>query len=159
MQIVCCFCQSYICMRSLLTIRSIQYIFHQCACLEEVGPPQLLWFTGHHEFNSWSLRQLTARTKSEENKSFKPNQIALSIYIMIELYFISLDQWEKKIHLLRGKCFNIPHWLRSHSTNGRLQHIEELSKSKTRVGIGDPQPNLMDYCPWQLMVSLQKEKD
>ena len=90
-----------------VTIRSIQYIFHQCACLEEVGPPQLLWFTGHHEFNSWSLRQLTARTKSEENKSFKPNQIALSIYIMIELYFISLDQWEKKIHLLRGKCFNI----------------------------------------------------
>ena len=26
--------------------------------------------------------------------------------------------------------FNIPHWLRSHSTNGRLQHIDELSISK-----------------------------
>ena len=54
---------------------------------------------------------------------------------MIELCFISLDQWEIKIHLLWGKCFNIPHWPRSHSTNGRLQHIEELSKSKTIVGM------------------------
>ena len=31
--------------------------------------------------------------------------------------------------------FNIPHWLRCHSTNGRLQHIDELSISKTRVGM------------------------
>ena len=29
--------------------------------------------------------------KSEENESFKPNQIAPSIYIMIELCYISLD--------------------------------------------------------------------
>ena len=56
-------------------------------------------------------------------------------HIMIELCYFSLDQWEIKIHLLWGKCFNIPHWLRSHSTNGRLQHIEELSESKTRVGM------------------------
>ena len=54
---------------------------------------------------------------------------------MIELCYFSLDQWEVKIHLLWGKCINIPHWLRDHSTNGRLQHIEELSKSKTRVGM------------------------
>ena len=74
------------------------------------------------------------REKSEENKSFKPNQIAPSIYIMIELCFFSLDQWEIKIHLLWGKCFNIPHWPRSHSTNRRLQHIEKLSKTYS----GDP---------------------
>ena len=80
---------------------------------------------GHHELSG----------KSDENKSFKPNQIAPSIYIMVELCFFSLDQWEIKIHLLWGKCFNIPHWPRSQSTNGRLQHIEELSKSKTRVGM------------------------
>ena len=54
---------------------------------------------------------------------------------MAELCYFSLDQWEIKIHLLWGKCFNIPHWPKSHSTNGRLQHIEELSKSKTRVGM------------------------
>ena len=33
-------------------------------------------------------------------KSFKPNQIAPSIYIMVELCFFSLDQLEIKIHLL-----------------------------------------------------------
>ena len=47
---------------------------------------------------------------------------------------MSLDQWEIKIHLLWGKCFNIPHWPRSHSTNRRLQHIEKLSKTYS----GDP---------------------
>ena len=54
---------------------------------------------------------------------------------MIELCYFSLHQWEIKIHLLWGKFFNIPHWSRSHSTNGRLEHIGELSKSKTRVGM------------------------
>ena len=76
---------------------------------------------GHHELSG----------KSDENKSFWPNQSAPSIYIMIELCYFSLDQWEIKIHLLWGKCFNIPHWPRSHSTNGRLQHIEDLSKSSS----------------------------
>ena len=52
-------------------------------------------------------------------------------HIMIELCYFSLHQWEIKIHLLWGKCFNIPHWLRSHLTNGRLQHIEDLSKSSS----------------------------
>ena len=56
-------------------------------------------------------------------------------HIMIELCYFSLHRWEIKIHMLSGKCFNIPHWLRSHATNGRLQHIDELSKTKTRVGI------------------------
>ena len=48
--------------------------------------------------------------KSDENKSFKPNQIAPSIYTIIKLCFFFLDQWETKIHLLWGKSFNIPHW-------------------------------------------------
>ena len=56
------------------------------------------------------------------------------IYIMIELCFFSLDQWERKIHMLWGKSFNIPHWPRSHSTNRRLQHIEKVSKTYS----GDP---------------------
>ena len=52
---------------------------------------------------------------------------------MIELCFFSLDQWEIKIHLIWGKCFNIPHWPRSHSTNRRLQHIEKLSKTYSHL--------------------------
>ena len=52
---------------------------------------------GHHELSG----------KSDENKSFWPNQSALSI--MIELCYFSLDQWEIRIHLLWGKCFNNPH--------------------------------------------------
>ena len=47
--------------------------------------------------------------KSDENKSFKSNQLPPSIYIMIELCFFSLDQWDIRIHLLWGKCFNIAH--------------------------------------------------
>ena len=43
------------------------------------------------------------------NKSLKSNQIAPFIYIMIELCSFSLVQWEIRIHLLWGKCFNIPH--------------------------------------------------
>ena len=69
---------------------------------------------------------------------------------MIELCYFSLNQWEIKIHLLWGKCFNIPHWPRSHSTNERLQHIEELSKSKRRLLHCDPhldQTKLNDLLP------------
>ena len=45
-------------------------------------------------------------------------------------------QWEIKIDLLWEKCFNIPHyWSRSLSTNAGRQHIEELFKSKTIVGM------------------------
>ena len=47
--------------------------------------------------------------KSEEDKSFQPNQLAPSIYIMIALCFFSLDQWEIRKHLLWEKCFKIPH--------------------------------------------------
>ena len=47
--------------------------------------------------------------ESDENNPLKPNQSAPSIYIMIEICYFSLDQWEIRIHLLSGKCFNIPH--------------------------------------------------
>ena len=40
------------------------------------------WHQGHQELSG----------KSDENKSFKSNQLAPSIYIMIELCFFSLDQ-------------------------------------------------------------------
>ena len=70
------------------------------------------------------LKELSKNVKKISH--LKPNQLAPSIYIMKELCFFSLDQWEIYIHLLWGKCFNIPHWLRSHSTNGRLQQIEKI---------------------------------
>ena len=54
---------------------------------------------GHHQLS----------VKSDENKPFQPNQSALSIYIKIELCYFLLDQWEIRIHLLWGRCFNIPH--------------------------------------------------
>ena len=47
--------------------------------------------------------------ESDENNPLKPNQSVPSIYIMIEICYFSLDQWEIRIHLLSGKCFNIPH--------------------------------------------------
>ena len=53
----------------------------------------------------------------------------MHIMIILELCFFSLHQWEIKIHLLWGECFNIPHWPRSHLTTRRLQHIEKLSKT------------------------------
>ena len=75
----------------------------------------LLW-QGHHELSG----------KSDENKSFKPNQSAHSIYIKIELCHSSLDQWEIKIHLIWGKCFNIPHCSRSLSTNIAMRDSSTL---------------------------------
>ena len=79
------------------------------------------YWQGHHELSG----------KSDENNLLKPNQSAPSIYIMIELCYFSLDQWEIRIHLFSGKCFNIPHDCDPH-----------LLK-----------PNLMNYCTWQFMVS------
>ena len=46
--------------------------------------------------------------KAMKISHFNPNQSAPSIYIMIELCYFSLDQWEIRIHLLWGKSFNIP---------------------------------------------------
>ena len=49
--------------------------------------------------------------KVKKISHLKTNQLAPSIYIMKELRSFSLDQWEISIHLLWGKCFNIPHHL------------------------------------------------
>ena len=47
--------------------------------------------------------------KAMKISHFNTSQSASSIYIMIELCYFSLDQWDIRIHLLWGKCFNIPH--------------------------------------------------
>ena len=79
----------------------------------------------------WATKRRTSRSHSSGGSNAIPqgHHQAPSIYIMIELCYFCLDQWEIKIHLLCRKSFNIPDWPRR-----RLQHIEELSKSKTRVG-------------------------
>ena len=65
--------------------------------------------------------------KSDENKSFKSNQSAPSIYIMKELCFFSLDQWEISIHLLWGKCFYIPHHCDPHLNQTKLNDLLPLT--------------------------------
>ena len=84
--------------------------------------------------------------KTMKISHLNPNQSAPSIYIMIELCYFSLDQWEIKIHVLWGICFNIPHWPWSHLTNGIFQHIKEL----VRLAACDPhldQTKLNDLLP------------
>ena len=70
--------------------------------------------------------------------------------LMIELCFFSLDQWELKIHLLWGKCFNITHW----SEASRPMRDSNTSKSFLIPRQELIKPCLMTYCPWQLLVSL-----
>ena len=113
-------------------------MFSHLPIANSVYDPTLLAFGQPTSF----LQNLTARedqiywhSKDTINCLEKAMKISHFNHIMIELCYFSLHQWEIKIHMLWGKCFNIPHWLRSHSTNGRLQHIEELSKSKSRVGM------------------------
>ena len=74
---------------------------------------------GHHQLSG----------KSNENKSFEPNQIAPSIYIMIKLCYFSLDQWEIRIHLLWGKCFNIPHHCDPHLYQTKFNDFIALDNS------------------------------
>ena len=56
---------------------------------------------------------------------------------MIEFCYFSLIQWEIRIHLLWGKCFNIPR-----NCDPHLNQTKWLNSY------------VMTYCPWQLMVSL-----
>ena len=102
-------------------------------CLSLTFPLALI-ITYHYHYLICMI-DISLQYKDTINCLEKAMKISHFNHIMIELCYFSLHQWEIKIHMLWGKCFNIPHWLRSHSTNGRLQHIEELSKSKTRVGI------------------------
>ena len=68
------------------------------------------------EFNLLNIHNIDRNHKDTRNcpekvmkiSHFNPNQSAPSIYIMIELCYFSLDQWEIRIHLLWGKSFNIP---------------------------------------------------
>ena len=73
---------------------------------------------GHHELSR----------KSDENIShFNPNQSAPSIYIMIEICYFSLYQWEIRIHLLWGKCFNIPHHCDPHLNQTKFNDLLPLT--------------------------------
>ena len=65
--------------------------------------------------------------KNDENKSFWPNQSAPSIYIMIELCYFSLGQWEIRIHLLWGKCFHIPHHCDPHLNQTKFNDLLPLT--------------------------------
>ena len=72
---------------------------------------------GHHRLSG----------KSDENKSFSPNQSVHSIYFKIELCYFSLDQWEIRIHLLWGKCFNIPHHCDPHLNQTKFNDLLPLT--------------------------------
>ena len=65
--------------------------------------------------------------KVKKISHLKSNQLAPSIYIMKELCFFSLDQWEISIHLLWGKCFNIPHHCDPHLNQTKLNGLLPLT--------------------------------
>ena len=65
--------------------------------------------------------------KAMKISHFNPNQSAPSIYIMIELYYFSLDQWEIRIHLLWGKSFNIPHHFDPHLNQTKFNDLLPLT--------------------------------
>ena len=46
---------------------------------------------------------------------------------MIELCYFSLDQWEVRIHLLWGKCFNIPHNCDPHLNQTKFNDLLPLT--------------------------------
>ena len=75
------------------------------------------FFQGQHQLSR----------KSEKNKSFWPNQSAPFIYIMIERCYFSLDQWEIRIHLLWGECFNIPHHCDPHLNQTKFNDLLPLT--------------------------------
>ena len=49
----------------------------------------------HKSVFFWHLAHHKLSQNSDENNPFKPNQVAPSIHIMIELRYSSLDQWNK----------------------------------------------------------------
>ena len=65
--------------------------------------------------------------ESDENNPLKPNQSEPSIYIMIEICYFSLDQWEIRIHLLWGKFFNIPHHCDPHLNQTKFNDLLPLT--------------------------------
>ena len=95
----------------------------------------LQWFPKKHWTCQWSSQinilikqgHQELSGKSEENKSFQPNRLAPSIYIMIALGFFSLDRWEIRIHLLWEKCFNIPHHSDPHLNQTKFNELLPLA--------------------------------
>ena len=65
--------------------------------------------------------------KAMKISHFNTNQSAPSIYIMLELCYFSLDQWEIWIHLLWGKCFNIPHHCDPHLNQTKFNNLLPLT--------------------------------
>ena len=81
-------------------------------------PPIILMHIHRLPTDTWQLSSSPGQGHHKDTRNcpekamkishFNPNQSAPSIYIMIELCYFSLDQWEIRIHLLWGKSFNIP---------------------------------------------------
>ena len=87
-------------------------------------------------FANFAKDTIYSLQSDENNPKTKPNSVFYLYYDRTMLLFSWPMQWEIKIDLLWEKCFNIPHyWSRSLSTNAGRQHIEELFKSKTIVGM------------------------
>ena len=81
--------------------------------LSSAAPCTLAWPCAISLYWSSCYKQCVKDTRNCPEKAmkishFNTNQSAPSIYIMIELCYFSLDQWEIRIHLLWGKSFNIP---------------------------------------------------
>ena len=82
------------------------YSYFRRSFFERLGRPHKTWSI---QFPFISIKDTrNCPEKAMKISHFNPNQSAPSIYIMIELYYFSLDQWEIRIHLLWGKSFNIP---------------------------------------------------
>ena len=60
-----------------------------------------------------------------QSNPIQSNQLAPSIYIMKELCFFPLDQWE--ISMLWGKCFNIPHHCDPHLNQNKFNDLLPLT--------------------------------
>ena len=65
--------------------------------------------------------------KAMKISHLNPNQSAPSIYIMIELCYFSLDQWEIRLHLLWGTSFNISHCCDPHLNQTKFNDLLPLT--------------------------------
>ena len=77
-----------------------------------------------------------------------PNQSAPSIYIMIELCYFSLDQWEIRIHLLWGKSFNIPLHCDPHLNQTKWLIFNELLPLTIPGVLGSKLTFISNSCRW-----------
>ena len=92
--------------------------------------PSLPWALKNNQNTATVVFCKDTRNCQEKMKKIshlKPNQLAPSIYIMKELCFFSLDQWEIRIHLLWEKCFNIPHHSDPHLNQTKFNELLPLT--------------------------------